>query len=187
VEQWTDDLQLVFKLNSLMLRYPDKEWAENVDEIQELIHSLELVDMKNALLGFLEYVAKTSWVDLNENYVRWFDLTENKTMYLTYGLFGDNRERGPAFVQLKMEYAKAGFYLQDSELPDYLPLVLEFAAIAEMKYVKKVFAIHRKAIDTLYEELRKEQNPYHHLLEVCILAMEYLLPLKEQRLEPNVG
>ena len=61
-------------------------------------------------------------------------------------------------LPLAMEFAKAGFYLTDTELPDYLPLVLEFASIAESKYVQRVLAIHGKAIVTLYEALKKEEK-----------------------------
>lgn len=178
--------QLIFKLSSIMLRYPDKAWVEN-EEILELISTFEDEEIKESLLSFWSYVRETSWQELAENYVRWFDLAESTTMYLTYGIFGDNQERGPALVQLKMEYAKAGFYIKDDELPDYLPLILEFASVAEPKFVKKVLAIHRKAIGTLQRELKKEQNPYHHLVDACMMAMETLMPRKHQEINHHAG
>lgn len=170
----------------MMLRYPDKEWVQS-DEMQELIQSVEEDEMRHAFLSFWDYVRETSWEDLAENYVRWFDLTESTTLYLTYGIFGDNRERGPAFVKLKMEFAKAGFYIKENELPDYLPLILEFASMAELKYAKKVLAIHLKAIDSLFEGLNKQKNPYAYLVSACLMEIDNLLPRKEERINHNVG
>jgi nitrate reductase molybdenum cofactor assembly chaperone NarJ/NarW len=178
--------QLIFKLCSIMLRYPDQAWVHN-EEMVELVEELEDGKIRRALLGFLEYVQETSWESLTENYVRWFDLSESTTLYLTYGIFGDNRERGPAFVQLKMEFAKAGFYLTENELPDYLPLVLEFASIAEPKHVQKVLGIHGKAIAKLHETLQGEQNPYTSVLEAVLAAMAMLMPEREQNVNHNAS
>lgn len=186
MEHWVEENQLAFKLCSVMLRYPDQAWVKK-EEMLDLILSIEDKEMRESFLAFWNYVKKTSWEELTENYVRWFDLAESTTMYMTYGIFGDNRERGPAFVKLKMEYAKAGFYLKENELPDYLPLILDFASIAEQKYVQKVLAIHKKAIDTLQEELKNDENPYAHLLDVCELAMVKLLPIKEQTINHHAG
>ena len=51
---------------------------------------------------------------------------------------------------------------------NYLPLILEFASIAEKDFVQKVFLIHKKAIDLLLTELEKEDNPYGFLLKACL-------------------
>ncbi len=169
-----------------MLRYPDKEWVCS-DEMDELIRSIEEDEIRSSFLSFWDYVRATGWEDLAENYVRWFDLTDNTTLYLTYGIFGDNRERGPAFVKLKMEFAKAGFYIKENELPDYLPLILDFASIAELKHARKVLAIHLKAIETLSKELHKHKNPYAYLVNASLRTIENLLPRKEKRINHNVG
>ncbi|WP_071394936.1 nitrate reductase molybdenum cofactor assembly chaperone [Bacillus tuaregi] len=181
-----DNYQLTFKLCSIMLRYPDKEWVDN-EEIQELILSIENEEVRSSILSFWNYTREMSWEELAENYVRWFDLTENTTLYLTYGIFGDNRERGPAFVKLKLEFAKAGFYIKENELPDYLPLILDFASIAELKCVTKVLAIHLKAIKALNKELHKQMNPYAYLVKAALIIIESLLPRKEERIDHHAG
>lgn len=169
-----------------MLRYPSKEWVGN-EEMNELIQSIEDKRIQKSLLDFWTYTVETDWDTLTLNYVNWFDLSENKTMYLTYGIFGDNRERGPAFVKLKMEFAKAGFYLVNNELPDFLPLILDFASISEPTYSRKVLSIHYPALEKLYENLKEECIPYSHLLDACLMVMEGLLPLKEQKINHNAG
>jgi len=186
MEPWMDDNQLIFKLCSLMLRYPDQEWVMNHD-VKEIVNAIENKEIKTSLMQFWDYTSKTDWDKLTENYVQWFDLSESKTMYLTYNIFGDNRERGQAFVKLKMEFAKAGFYIKENELPDYLPLILEFASIAEYKHAQKVIAIHYKAIMSLFEELKKDDLPYAHLVHACLCVMEKMLPRTEREINHNAG
>ncbi|MDE1392019.1 nitrate reductase molybdenum cofactor assembly chaperone [Bacillus paralicheniformis] len=184
--QWMEEDRLVFKLCSLFLRYPDKEWTES-EEASQIVDEINDKGMKYCLRRFLTYVNETSFKEMCENYVRWFDFSEPKTLYLTHGRFGENRERGLAFVKLKMEFAKAGFYIKNDELPDYLPLILEFASIAEKDFVQKVFLIHKKAIDLLLTELEKEDNPYGFLLKACLAAIATHLPPSEKDTDHHAG
>jgi nitrate reductase delta subunit len=182
--EWIQEKQLIFKLCSIFLGYPSKDWVGN-KEMEEIIHSIEDIKVQKALFTFWNYTLETDFDTLTTEYVRWFDLRESTTLYLTYGIFGDNRERGPAFVKLKMEFAKAGFYLKENELPDYLPLILDFASIADIQYVKKVFAIHYKAIETLYTAMSKEKMPYNHLLDACMVTIDRLLPSASENMNHN--
>lgn len=175
-----EECRLTFKLCSLFLRYPDKDWAES-DELNQFIKSIENREISHFFEQFMDYVNETPFKTLNENYVRWFDFSERTTLYLTHRIFGENRERGLAFVKLKMEFARAGFYIKGDELPDYLPLILEFASVADEKSVQKVFLIHKKDIDELLAELEKDANPYSYLLKACITAMASYLPVSDQK------
>ncbi|MDP5275315.1 nitrate reductase molybdenum cofactor assembly chaperone [Chengkuizengella axinellae] len=161
-----EDSQKIFKLVSILLQYPEKEWKNN-KELHEEISNLQDAGIKKRFLTFLTYLDNQSMNELWKNYVNIFDFNEKTTLYLTYIIFGDNRERGPAFVKLKQEFAEAGFMLEHDELPDYLPLILEFASIAPRENASKLFKIHRKAIDLLHVELEKMTSPYVNLLEIC--------------------
>ncbi|WP_243292436.1 nitrate reductase molybdenum cofactor assembly chaperone [Bacillus sp. FJAT-47783] len=183
---WTEESRLVFKLCSLFLRYPDKEWTES-DEVNQLIQSIENKGINHCFRQFNKYVKETPYKELSENYVRWFDFSEQNTLYLTHGLFGENRERGLAFVKLKMEFAKAGFYIKNDELPDYLPLILEFASVADEHFVQKVFFINKKAIDQLLSNLEKQDNPYGFILKACVIAMSAYLSARENDLNHHAG
>ncbi|MGN9865279.1 nitrate reductase molybdenum cofactor assembly chaperone [Bacillus swezeyi] len=185
-KQWMEEDRLVFKLCSLFLRYPDKEWTES-EEVNQMVNAIENKGMNHCLRQFMTYVNENAYKVLCENYVRWFDFSEPKTLYLTHGRFGENRERGLAFVKLKMEFAKAGFYIKNDELPDYLPLILEFASMADKDFVQKVFFIHKKAIDQLLTELEKEDNPYGFLLKACLAAFATYLPPHKNDLNHHAG
>ncbi|NDI35220.1 nitrate reductase molybdenum cofactor assembly chaperone [Chengkuizengella sediminis] len=163
--------QKIFKLVSILLQYPEYEWKNN-KEITDEISLLKDPKIKERFSEFLSYINKNTMDELWKTYVNVFDFNEKTTLYLTYIIFGDNRERGPAFVKLKQEFAEAGFILEKEELPDYLPLILEFASEAPRENASKLFKIHRKAIDLLHIELEKLNSPYLNLLEICKHAID---------------
>ncbi len=69
------------------------------------------------------------WNRLEEDYVKTFDLSEVASLYLTAHEFGDSRERGAALIQLGQWFSDAGYGVALGELPDYLPLLIEFLAV----------------------------------------------------------
>lgn len=168
------------------MRYPNHEWVEN-EEIYECVGLIENKGIRYCFEQFLDYTNRIPYKELTENYVRWFDFSEKTTLYLTHNTFGEQRERGLAFVKLKMEFAKAGFYMTGDELPDYLPLVLEFASEADIASVQKIFLIHKKPIDELLSQLEKDDNPYGYLLKACVTAMASYLPAQKVDVNHNAG
>lgn len=181
-----EELRLALKLCSLFLRYPEEEWVNN-KELEMAVDSIQNRGLQHCISQFISYTKGTPFRQLDENYVRWFDFSEQTSLYLTHGIFGDNRERGLAFVKLKMEFAKAGFYIKNGELPDYLPLILEFAAVAEEQFIQKMFLIHKKAIDTLLAELEKKDNPYAYLLKAVVTIAAIFLPTKGENEQHHAG
>jgi nitrate reductase delta subunit len=182
-----EENRLVLKLCSVLMEYPDEQWLKSKDIINA-VATIEDAVMKEKLTLFLRYLQSISFKDLWEKYVKQFDFSDQTTLYLTYNIFGDNRERGQAFVQLKMEYAKAGFYLREDELPDYLPVILEFASMADITFVQKTFFIHKKSISRLHEKLVEQNSPYAHLLSACMHAFKNLLSIPMDHVsEGNVG
>ncbi|MFS8629597.1 MAG: nitrate reductase molybdenum cofactor assembly chaperone, partial [Bacillales bacterium] len=136
-----EEYRLVFKLCSLLFEYPQEEWQK--DDLQQTLCLIKDKNVKEELAAFLGYLESTPFETVCEYYVHQFDFRAETSLYLTYGIFGDNMERGSALVKLKMEFAKAGFFVKGKELPDYLPMILEFAAIAEINSVRKLFQIHQ--------------------------------------------
>ncbi|MDA8352439.1 MAG: nitrate reductase molybdenum cofactor assembly chaperone [Firmicutes bacterium] len=166
-----DEHQTIFKLASIFLQYPDREWVEN-EALREEVASLKHRGVRECYLRFLDQVELDT---LCESYVQTFDFSDKTTLYLTYPLFGDQRERGEAFLKLKKEFREAGFPLLSDELPDYLPLVLEFAAIADSPYSRKVLMIHKKGIDQLLEGLEEIDSPYQWVVRGCLRAIDSFL------------
>ena len=95
-----------------------------------------------------------------------FDLRKRCALYLTYYRYGDTRKRGMAMLSFKAVYRAAGFEPSDSELPDYLPLVLDFAALHPRG--EKLLRAHRADLELLLRALRDTGSPYAEVVQaVC--------------------
>jgi nitrate reductase delta subunit len=121
--------------------------------------------------AFVATWAERPAVELVTHYVETFDLHKRTGLYLTYYLFGDRRQRGMAFLRLKHLYEAAGWELSTRELPDYLPLMLEFAALAPDGLGAAVLAEHRPALELLRLGLHDAGTTYAAVLDALLLAL----------------
>lgn len=96
-------------------------------------------------------------------YVRTFDVRKDASLYLTYPVLGDTRDRGVALARLKALYRAAGFEAAGNELPDFLPLVLDFCARARDDQARYVLTEVRAGIEVLHRALSADGSPYASL------------------------
>jgi len=157
-----------YKLLSVLLHYPDRQLLEALPSMTEAVAALPSSSRRRALKRFLTYLGGTEAVALQQAYVETFDLQRRASLYLTYFTQGDTRQRGTALLRLKRFYAAAGLTLTSRELPDYLPLMLEFAALAPHGVGEQLLAEHRAGLELLRLALRERASPYLDLLDaVC--------------------
>jgi nitrate reductase delta subunit len=104
---------------------------------------------------------------LQEAYVRTFDFDRRASLHLTYHTHGDRRERGIRLVALKRRYAEAGFPLGGEELPDYLPVLLEFAALAPDEGIAILNEL-RVPLELVRSRLHQVESPYADLLDAMV-------------------
>jgi nitrate reductase delta subunit len=160
-----------FKLCSLALQYPDPELLAGRRELAAVAAGLCAGASADALRAFFRWFAATSDLELQSCYVRSFDLSKRTGLYLTFYTLGDRRERGLALLRLKQLYRAAGFEAEGTELPDYLPMMLEFAAVAAPEHGDLVLREHRPALELIRLSLHEQASPYQHALDaVCRLV-----------------
>jgi nitrate reductase delta subunit len=159
----------VYKLCSLVLQYPDAEIIAGRDELAATAADLTDGRAAQALKRFFGWFCQTPPIQLQQNYVQTFDLAKRSSLYLTFYSLGDRRDRGLALLRLKRLYRAAGLPQESSELPDYLPVMLEFAAAATPEQAALVLSEQRAAIELIRLSLAERQSPYAHLLDaVCV-------------------
>ena len=158
----------LYKILSVLLDYPDQALAEHIADIhQEIIDCTELDDEERlALLKFNDYLGKHSLTTLQENYVQTFDMTAEHSLHLTHHLFGDDKNRGPALIDLGELYKEYGMEVASNELPDYLPIILEFVAYMDEGEASVFLADAHKVLTLLAENLEKAESPYGALLSI---------------------
>jgi nitrate reductase delta subunit len=153
------------KLLSLLLQYPSDELLGARTELAAAGHG-------GPVRRFLDWWARQRARELQHSYVETFDFTRRNSLYMTYHVHGDRRQRGVALLRLKQRYAAAGLELLDGELPDYLPVMLEFAALAPSDVGLAALVEVRDAIELLRASLHEAGSPYALLLD----AVADLLP-----------
>jgi nitrate reductase delta subunit len=163
------EAEAVYGLCSLLLQYPDEELLGAQEELRGAVAELPRSAAAESLGRFLDWWEGTDPTAVAQHYVETIDLHKRSGLYLTFYSDGDRRERGSALLRLKRLYRAAGLPLEGtSELPDYLPVMLEFAAAAPEGRGELVLREHRAALELVRLSLRDLGSPYAELLDaVC--------------------
>jgi nitrate reductase delta subunit len=155
---------------SILLQYPDKTVRDRVPLVTAAVAALSPGRSRAALVTFVDHVARTSTRELAEHYVATFDRRRRCCLYLTWWTDGETRRRGQSLALLKDRYRRGGLELGSSELPDYLPVVLEYAATGDLADGLTLLQEHRAGIELLRLALRDARSPYADVVEaVCAL------------------
>lgn len=84
------------------------------------------------------------------HYVDVFDLNRRRSLYLSYWTDGDTRRRGEVLASFKQRYRDSGFLVDThGELPDFLPMVLEYAALVDPRGGEDLLVDYRAAVELL--------------------------------------
>lgn len=158
----------IYKLLSALLEYPDQELIDHLPELHE--HITQCLDTdtteRDALYVFITYLQNKPLTTLQEDYVQTFDLTPEHSLHLTHHLFGDDKNRGPALIDLGELYKDYGVEVVTNELPDYLPLVLEFIAYLDDNEATAFLSDAHKVLSVITENLSKANSAYAALLSI---------------------
>ena len=166
-----EDAALTYRLCSLLLQYPDAELEVAAPELCAAASELPRSGARPALERFFEWWLASDPRARAEHYVEAIDLDKRSGLYLTFYSAGDKRERGSALVRLKQLYRAAGLPLEGTELPDYLPVMLEFAAAAPDGRGEIVLRENRAGLELVRASLRDRGSPYAHLLDAVCAAL----------------
>ncbi|WP_255951205.1 nitrate reductase molybdenum cofactor assembly chaperone [Streptomyces odontomachi] len=167
------DTAAVHQAAALLLGYPDEGWPARLTLVREAIERLPGPGPGTApLLRFCATVQDTPVLDLAAGYVTTFDRSRRRTLHLTYYTDGDTRRRGAALAALKARYRAHGWQPPEDELPDHLPLVLEFAARCPDPG-SRLLQDHRAGLELLRMALTDRSSPYADVLAaVCATVPE---------------
>ncbi|WP_172408331.1 nitrate reductase molybdenum cofactor assembly chaperone [Desulfosporosinus sp. FKA] len=158
--------QRLFQILSLLFSYPE-EWLD-FDILSETsaLENTEAALFLQEFMGIMEQKERQTIID---DYINLFDFHEKVNLYLTSAL--DERQRGQVMADLKGFYAGAGLLMTDKELPDYLPLVLEYCSLSP-KESQNLLARFRPALERLKQSLDEANSPYICLLKALFPTMD---------------
>ena len=160
------DHRVVHQVASWCLSYPDDELLGRLPMLRAALAD----DPASRLLQpLLDHLDTTGADELRREYLDLFDLSRRHTLYLTYWTDGDTRRRGASLGAFKQAYRDSGFLVNlRGELPDHLPIVLEFCACADPERGIQLLQQYRPALELLRRSLVKVDSDYASALEaVC--------------------
>ena len=153
------EVAVVRQLAGLNLGYPDAELLTRLPLMRMAVATLR-ASVGGPLAGLIDHLARTPPEQLATDYVATFDLSRRHALHLTYFTHGDTRKRGLALLRIKQTYRRFGFVIDDSELPDHLGVVLEFAATVDADAGTRLLLEYRAGLELLGLALAEARSPY---------------------------
>lgn len=166
----------IFKLMSLLLDYPSDDFLAALRELagDDPLGLVQRLDESGALepdeaqqvADLINGILATDPLELQGTYVQCFDLTAEHSLHLTHHLFGEEKTRGPALIDLGEFYRGYGLQADEKELPDYLPVMLEFVSTLSLDEAWVFLADVGKVLKVLADNLEKSGSTYAPLIRI---------------------
>ena len=170
---------MFYRIVSSLLEYPDAELRAALPEIRAAVTSADDLapDERSVLAGFLEKLTASVTREplvVEEEYVRTFDMVPEHSMHMTHHLVGEDKNRGPALIDLGEYYKSYGVDVtaDSKELPDYLPLMLEFISMLEADEAKLFLSRWTKVLRQLRVNLEEAGSIYAELIRLVELRSQ---------------
>ncbi|MBP6117046.1 MAG: nitrate reductase molybdenum cofactor assembly chaperone [Neisseriaceae bacterium] len=177
-------MNLIFKLISTLLCYPTDTQQAALADLRAAVATVPVLkEHASSFDKVLDYLESRELITLQEEYVAYFDRNRSHALYLFEHLHGEDRDRGSAMVDLLEAYRGHGFDISANELPDYLPLLLEFMAQVDETVALSMLSDAIHVINHLGNKLHANHVPYAPLLTILV----HLSPVcPEPLVEPPV-
>ena len=158
------------RIAALLLDYPSAPTLAMTDQLITAAGELP-ESVGEPLLRVLHEFRAADPLQLAVRYVETFDMRRRASLHLTYYAYGDTRKRGMALLRFKHAYRQAGLQLGDEELPDFLPVVLEFAATVDQLQGERLLAEHVPVLELLRLSLADTGSPYASVLTAILATL----------------
>ncbi|WP_108650493.1 nitrate reductase molybdenum cofactor assembly chaperone [Dongshaea marina] len=151
-----------YRILSALLLYPQAELVQAIDELQGILEQESLLKRGSyrQLCELFDHLRSQELMELQIQYVDLFDRTPSLSLHLFEHVFGDDRARGQALADLQNLYQQSGLAATSNELPDYLPLFLEYLSVIQVSDAQESLRELVDLLETLRQRLEKRQSPY---------------------------
>lgn len=159
-----------YKVLAILLTYPEPEWLAALPELKQVLAAENRGNKRAAtvlepLFGAFE---GRPLLELQASYVDLFDRNPAHSLHLFEHIHGESRERGAALLDLLNEYRRLGLTPIDHELPDYLPLFLEYLSFLEERAARKMLGETADVLGLLSARLKRLASPYAIIFDVLL-------------------
>ncbi|SFK00530.1 respiratory nitrate reductase chaperone NarJ [Pseudovibrio ascidiaceicola] len=150
------------KTLSLLLNYPTQEFLDDLPALKDAVNSDRLLSAKGQkmICTLCDDLAGKDLYEVQEQYVFLFDRTRSHSLHLFEHVHGESRDRGQALVDLREMYLTNGFAVETTELPDYIPLFLEYLAHQPFIEAQELLGQTAHIFEALRLRLKKKGSIY---------------------------
>jgi nitrate reductase delta subunit len=169
------------KIISVLLTYPSADLQAAIPEIEAAIASdTRLAAADRARLSALAVdIGGLDLYDAQERYVSLFDRTRTLSLHLFEHVHGESRDRGQAMVDLAQMYERQGFDIDPGEMPDFLPLFLEYLSTQSDQEVHELLGQTLHIVANLRARLQKRGSIYANAM-LTLEAIAGIAPDEEK-------
>lgn len=162
------------KVLSALLSYPVEDLIAARSELVAVIEQEAVLPQgeRAALAALLDELATGDLLEMQERYLLLFDRTRALSLHLFEHVHGESRDRGQAMVDLIKLYEEEGYSPTTAELPDFLPLFLEFASTRPPKAAIELLGQPAHIFAALRERLRKRGSAYEAVFAALVALAE---------------
>lgn len=189
-------MKLTLRTIAYLLRYPDLQMRRQLPQLQSALQAESALSAERteAIEHLIERLMTLPDMTLEAEYIELFDRGHRTSLLLFEHVHGDSRDRGPAMVDLIQTYEKAGLYLHPEQMPDELPVVLEFASSQPTNEAQTFLSEIAHIVRVVYSALVERQSAYACLAAAVLdlageivqtVAIEQEPEIDEQWSEPE--
>lgn len=172
---------------ALLLGYPDAELRSHLPDLRAALHAERALATPRLaeLDALITSLGTKAVLEAEAEYVELFDRGRATSLHLFEHVHGDSRDRGPAMIDLSKTYEQAGLFLGEGEMPDFLPVVLEFTSTLEPRQAREFLAEMAHIFNAIFAALQKRESRYAAVLGALLeLAGERASPVEIAAEEP---
>ena len=161
---------LSLKVLAHLLSYPDATLRAHLSEMRTALHEecAMTPDRLKELDVLIATLSGSDVLDIEAQYVELFDRGRATSLHLFEHVHGDSRDRGPAMIDLAQTYEKAGLFLTPDEMPDYLPVVLQFVSTQPPLEARAFLDEMAHIFNAIFNALQQRSTPYASVLGALI-------------------
>src|SRR5450830_1459322 len=157
---------ITLRVLARLLSYPNAALKSDLADMQSAVHAEQALgkDRLTEIDTLTKHLAHSDTLELEGEFVELFDRGHATSLHLFEHVHGDSRDRGPAMIDLTQTYEKAGLFLAPGEMPDYLPVVLEFVSTQPPAQARAFLGEMAHIFNAIFNALQQRQSAYASVL-----------------------
>ena len=160
----------IYTILSRLIDYPDEELVSSLNLIDGLLEEENDLSPRERedILQLTAWMRAQNLISLQGHYVQTFDVVPEHSLHLTHHSLGDDRARGPALADLSQYFKNDGLEPVPGELPDYLPLILEYVSTLDSMAARVFLGEAAEMLSTLAANLERSANLYAPVIRMIV-------------------